>query len=298
MRARSEHDMRAVATGGRAVVKQEGKRYSPLESGVAAAVAAGHRSPEHASTFAAAVEVVPYCRAFKCLLVCLLCVLCLLLPYRIAVELLRVVDNGMQPEPQTPLRAYVEEVYGIGADVDMCTKELVYSMSSLQDEAARAHVHELFPDSEECFAFGAEGDVCCSKIASGNVSRARGTTRWASNEGSLLYNPRRCDDGSTHRSKEIRDGDWVEVTRWGRSCRRLRWHSCEGLTAVRQFYRHDETPIPYGCWFFVASGTGVFVNVGRALRFDSRSTASEFFGSIYGLQRSAASALPEYRTEH
>lgn len=35
-----------------------------------------------------------------------------------------------------------------------------------------------------------------------------------------------------------------------------------------------EAPVPFGCWFFTAKGTGVWANVGRSLRADSREHAS------------------------
>ena len=62
---------------------------------------------------------------------------------------------------------------------------------------------------------------------------------------------------------------------------------CEGLTesvrTINGFRNNDPwaaVPRPYGCWYFVAPGTGVSVNIGRSLSFDSRQHASDYFDTM------------------
>lgn len=180
--------------------------------------------------------------------------------------------------PPPPEQAYLEAVYGPGVSgVDVESLQVVYGANYLPSEPAQSYVRSLFSNGAPCFALGGEGDVACSKIQSGDQTRRINHPPWASNEGILLYNP-------MYRARRIKydDYSWAEVTRWSAACRRDSWQ-CEGRTIMRQNYWREgdpwaETPQAYGCWFFVAPGSGVFVNTGRTLFFENRRDASHFFG--------------------
>ncbi|KAG8457568.1 hypothetical protein KFE25_003722 [Diacronema lutheri] len=94
----------------------------------------------------------------------------------------------------------------------------------------------------------------------------------------------------------VADGAWVEVTRvattvnspWQEGHSRgwsLYHEMIEKLEArrARRPSRHEQyrlpLPLAYGCWFFVAKGTGVWVNVGRSLRVDSRDQLAPRLGT-------------------
>ena len=102
---------------------------------------------------------------------------------------------------------------------------------------------------------------------------------WSRKPGVLLYNPRY----RTRSNLGHPDHSWVEVARWSAMCRRETGGPyCEGLTesvrTINGFRSNDPwaaVPRPYGCWYFVAPGTGVSVNIGRSLTFDSRQHASD-----------------------
>ena len=180
--------------------------------------------------------------------------------------------------PPTPQQGYLDAVYGPGVSVvDVESLQLVYGPNYLPSGSAQTYVQSLFSDNAPCFALGGEGDVACSRIQSGDQTRKTTWPPWASNEGVLLYNPLYRGGRPRYQAHS-----WAEVTRWPAACRRDSWQ-CEGLTVMSQNYWRQgdswaDTPRAYGCWFFLAPGSGIFVNTGRTVFFENRDDASQFFG--------------------
>jgi len=58
---------------------------------------------------------------------------------------------------------------------------------------------------------------------------------------------------------------WIEISRFSSE---FLWHNFqEGYTSP-PWYRHsDPIKVPYGCWFFIAKGTGIYINVHITLAF-------------------------------
>ena len=103
----------------------------------------------------------------------------------------------------------------------------------------------------ECFEHGGRGDRPCGAAHD-----------WwhGLQAGMLRYNP--LFTGSLVQWNAS-DGEWVEVLRTSTACAAV-GSACEGFSAggvrrqgVGRMWPH------HGCWFFVASGTNVFVNVDR-----------------------------------
>lgn len=101
----------------------------------------------------------------------------------------------------------------------------------------------------------------------------------------LLHNNYHVGEPSWNRS----DHSWVEVTRWAGSCTRRRdlvrgdgslppCH-CFGLPNCRCSARGRS---PIGCFFWIASGSGVFVNVGRSLRARTRAEVTRILSGALG----------------
>lgn len=59
---------------------------------------------------------------------------------------------------------------------------------------------------------------------------------------------------------------WIEISRFSSE---FLWHGFqEGFTSP-PWYRHsDPIKVPYGCWFFHAKGTGIYINVKTTLAFN------------------------------
>ena len=95
---------------------------------------------------------------------------------------------------------------------------------------------------------------------------------WKRLPAQLAYNP---IYRPTRHNWNASDGEWVQVTRWASSDRPVaQWQSlCEGNVSKGKSWTS------YGCWFFVTPGSGVFVNVGRSLRFSSRQAARAFLSA-------------------
>lgn len=73
---------------------------------------------------------------------------------------------------------------------------------------------------------------------------------------------------------------WVEVTR-SRECTHIYMNFQEGLSTGLKYSKDDlryNDTIPYGCWFFVMRGTGVYVNVGKTMIAYDRSDVNTAFG--------------------
>jgi len=73
---------------------------------------------------------------------------------------------------------------------------------------------------------------------------------------------------------------WVEVTR-SRECTHIYMNFQEGLSTGLKYSKDDlkyNDTIPYGCWFFVMRGTGVYVNVGKTMIAYDRSDVNKAFG--------------------
>ena len=73
---------------------------------------------------------------------------------------------------------------------------------------------------------------------------------------------------------------WVEVSR-SRECTHIYFSFEEGLSTGAKYSKTDfsyNDTIPYGCWFFVTRGTGVFVNVGKTLISYDREDVNRRFG--------------------
>ena len=131
--------------------------------------------------------------------------------------------------------------------------QVLYSPALLIGEAAGFVARVT---NASCYFMTGVGDRRCGQFVPRWMS-------WTSNQGDLLYNPlwREPPDVGNHS-----DYTWVEVTRWPTGCmaslanswsnRRGMPTACDGLLGTER----------YGCWFFVARGSGVFVNVGRSLR--------------------------------
>ena len=90
----------------------------------------------------------------------------------------------------------------------------------------------------------------------------------------------------------IKNYEWVEVTRGSTGCHiygympDLDHLSKEKLEQIEEFYYEGfskgfpldkdfekREPQPYGCWFYILRGTGIYVNVGKTLVANSRSDA-------------------------
>ena len=178
------------------------------------------------------------------------------------------------PSPLVP-QAYAREVYGTGGAMpDFSTKQFLYSDQALNHSYAKAYVRWMFPNLSTCFVFTAHGDKSCRRTTWPEWYPNRGVL-WADNEGVLLYNPSFRGDTSRNNWNFAEDNTWVEVTRWKAGCRQRGWKQCEGLTAVFTFGNKSHANVnPYGCWFFIAGGTGIFVNTGRSKRFSNRTGCS------------------------
>ena len=183
--------------------------------------------------------------------------------------------------PETVIQAYAREVYGTGGAMpDFSTKQFLYSDQALNHSYAKAYVRWMFPNLSTCFVFTAHGDTSCRRTMWPEWYPNRGV-QWADNEGSLLYNPSFRGDASSKNWNFAEDNTWVEVTRWKAGCRQPGWKQCEGLSAVFTFGNRSHARVIYGCWFFIARGTGIFVNSGRSKRFSTRTDAARFFNADY-----------------
>ena len=161
---------------------------------------------------------------------------------------------------------------------DFSTKQFLYSDQALNQSYAKAYVRTTFSNLSTCFVFTAHGDTSCRRTMWPEWYPNRGV-QWANNEGALLYNPSFRGDASSKNWNFAEDNTWVEVTRWKAGCRQAGWKQCEGLSAVFTFGNRNHARVPYGCWFFIASGTGIFVNSGRSKRFGNRTDAARFFNA-------------------
>eukprot|EP00316_Scyphosphaera_apsteinii_P017309 CAMPEP_0119340814 /NCGR_PEP_ID=MMETSP1333-20130426/101060_1 /TAXON_ID=418940 /ORGANISM="Scyphosphaera apsteinii, Strain RCC1455" /LENGTH=187 /DNA_ID=CAMNT_0007352645 /DNA_START=531 /DNA_END=1091 /DNA_ORIENTATION=- len=143
--------------------------------------------------------------------------------------------------------------------------------------------------SHACFAFTGMGDVpCCTGLASTKAWYGGGG--WASRLGQLFYNPLFKRDVS-RRSWNHSDHAWVEVTRWPTRCLLMASTFTNGRgmpTLCDGLLQDNET---YGIWFFAAGGSGVWVNLGRSLRFEGRRQAK-----AYLCKHGSPSACPGHAT--
>ena len=181
------------------------------------------------------------------------------------------------------LAAYLELVYGepctASSSSSLCTgsepPEMIYhnDMLPLSMRASEAHVSRPWPAmmaflfsnhvSSQCFVMGGIGDRKCQKLPQ-DLSFVAAPALRSDWPGLLVYNPA----FTAHRNGSARaafaDHSWVEVTRFASDCSpAYNVHNGDGLMPLHwrsNVRRHN------GCWFYVAGGTGVFVNVGRALR--------------------------------
>ena len=80
------------------------------------------------------------------------------------------------------------------------------------------------------------------------------------------------------------NNQWVEVMRYKVNSIYKNFPN-EGLFAPTwpQFNYFNTTKVPYGCWFFWAPGSGIYINVGKVLVLQGRmATITQFFkGYLY-----------------
>lgn len=100
-----------------------------------------------------------------------------------------------------------------------------------------------------CYYFTGRGDRPCVK----GTTAVRAWAIPASSEVNVFFYQNDIPFGGIH---SVPDYSWVEVMRW------------KNFTGP-----HEKPGSVYGTWFFGMPGSGVFVNVGRALRFSNRTEA-------------------------
>ena len=104
------------------------------------------------------------------------------------------------------------------------------------------------------------------------------------------------DNKAYYEQKGHYDYEWVEVTRGSTSChinyyedpvgieteekKKLEDSYSEGFSKgfPRDVNFSTRTPQPYGCWFYMLSGTGIYVNIGKSLVAHKRSNALQMLG--------------------
>ena len=84
----------------------------------------------------------------------------------------------------------------------------------------------------------------------------------------LLYNPYFQRSSARRANWNASDGTWVEVTRINSDCAQV--NSLLVGDGLMPLPRNYTTRVVNGCWFWVAPGSGVWLNVGRSLRMPSR----------------------------
>ena len=221
-------------------------------------------------------------------------------------------DTASQPSP-TPVTnlsstaslvpwswpAYQAAIYGSTGMLSPHAPQLLYSRSFFRASSAG-----LAPRlaSDECFMFTGLGDRPCSEPSKDRFGGS----------GSLVYNPRYKRTAMSPSNWNHSDHSWVEVTRFGpEPCSAAQsHHMCEGRVHPWTERRSQQQQLhgsslaslaastrPFGCWFFIASGSGVWVNIGRSLRFPSRAAAWRMLGNklrVPASQRLADSACRDY----
>ena len=173
-------------------------------------------------------------------------------------------------------RGYIETVYGPTASqsvVNIGALELLYSAASVPPAVSSAPLSEPAEFVSglvrgDCYGFTGQGDVSCCPAADDRVfPTPLYSGRFATTQGQLLYNPyyRESDRAPSQRSPAA-SNSWVEVTRWPSAC----IHALSTTTNGRGIATPCDGLVnnrTYGVWFYAASGTGVFINVGRTLVF-------------------------------
>ena len=186
--------------------------------------------------------------------------------------------------------AYRTVVFGKGSTVKLDTVQVLYSRSFLADSAAEL---AMDVDSSRCFKFTGMGDRPCAE-PSGNRFGGHGP---------LIYNPRYSRPAGAAAGWNHSDNSWVEVTRFApypcmgssTSTTTRDDRMCEG--SVAPWSEHQGHPKqamhasslvvrPWGCWFFIAPGSGVYVNIGRSMRFPTRAAAWRMLGNKLGASAS------------
>jgi hypothetical protein len=78
--------------------------------------------------------------------------------------------------------------------------------------------------------------------------------------------------------KIVNNDTWIEISRFSSE---FLWHGFqEGFTSP-PWYRHsDPIKVPYGCWFFHAKGTGIYINVKKTLAFNESLYHDDDYESI------------------
>ncbi len=66
----------------------------------------------------------------------------------------------------------------------------------------------------------------------------------------------------------VADHEWLEVTRWGS----VNWQ--EGLVT------RNGQQVTYGCFFSTRQGTGIFINVGKTMVFETHAATQSAFGEV------------------
>lgn len=170
---------------------------------------------------------------------------------------------------------YIETVYGASYVVASSSPQLLYHPRLLDPRLE-------MPFPKPCFAYGGLGDRHCSAQAL-SLTDGHNVTLLSASQDSLqllLYNPRytHATSASSRSSVwNVSDDSWVEVTRFASNCfEASNVFIGDGLLPLRN--GASERKIN-GCWFFVGTGTGVFVNVRRVLRLPSRATMDKIVAS-------------------
>ena len=170
---------------------------------------------------------------------------------------------------------YLATVYG-AAVLDHASYEpqLLYHHNLLPHGAKLEH-------PKPCFAYGGMGDRRCKLSSPLDHSTKEGNTELPQ---LLHYNPAHR---LIKRNWNITSHTWIEVTRFGSDCFPTN-NVIIGDGLLPSQSGSASSRVLNGCWFFVGSGTGVFVNVGRCLALPSRAAMDERMMSWLHIKRQVA----------
>ena len=179
---------------------------------------------------------------------------------------------------------YLQEVYGEhNTSLAPTDLNVLYTSALLRNRsAARFVMSGANSFLNPCWRQSGLGDRPCGSRPAFAYAYLESLGRRNFTEDLILYNSRFIPPTASRQPLwNHSDGSWVEVTRWASKCAlHPSVMRCDGRQPATMSRGGQKTgPWTYGCWFFlVGRGTGVYVNVGRSMRFQSRAHLSRHFG--------------------